>query len=707
MSATEAREFIKRAATLRSEGRVDEAILAARRATALAPQTANAWWQLALATQKKEGNEACAPLLLKVVELAPSFAPGWHELGRVHHDAGRMDLAIQAYECALLADPESYRSMRMLAFALKDSEEDGAAQRRLALLRGLFERDKLDAEDTFDLAYLLGEAKETAEAVKVYETYTRENEAAAALYNLALGYIALGRDADALDALETARRTGYDADDLNTIQGTLRQRLLRLRERVLRNPQPYLQKAEWFQHYVNPFTLLNVEPGDVADNAKALQKAKQALLREIELEDGKLEWLPGLVIDKSAAMAKLTELDNEEARRAHQLVFENGALADFLMRGSLEHFLVREDGSSDATLPHLIDAAVLRRIGSSFAAQYDQVLSRAVEQEDLHAVECLLDGRRWVLPSQQDACSESTRRLLTRVREPLLKLASEREARPFTRAEVDQAFGHGSLGELLTHLPVEYYEAHSEVGGALRGLAVAFYNRELDAEGAKAILAMGRVCAQKSPALAHQLEADEKTLDGFIEEEKSKEARLSFSNKDLAITKAGVVYGNHKLAPADIIGVRWGLVQTSLHPPTARHSIAFQARRGPDIEVSWTTSSNLEEQAKFWSGLVDATFTFILGSVAEEFQKQLDSGELTKVGPVVVRKDGVVLTAKGWFSDKQVLVPWQQLSATLTNGSVVLRDTANAKATATLPLETTYNAIVLHIIANRKESASS
>lgn len=707
MEAVEAKEFIQRAANLRSEGRLEEAVLAARRATTLDPDDANTWWQLALTLRAKDGGDAALSALAKVNELAPHFAGGWYELARVHHEALRLDEATEGYERALEADEEHIPSMRMLAYALKSDTDKDVATRRLQLLKAVFEKDELDEEDLFDLAYLLGEAKEHAEAAKVYEVYTRKHEGQAAFYNLALSYRNLGRDADALDALEAARRNAYEGENLSLVEAGLQKKLEALRQDVLRTSQPYLPKEDWYQHYLDPFTLLNVEPEDIDDNPKALQKAKQALLREIELEDGKVDWVPGLVIDKSSAMARLAELDNLEAVYAHTVVHESPQLADFLMRGSLEHFLISEDGTGDAVLPHLLDEKLLEFIGPKFAAQYDKVLSRAAEQQDLSVVECLMDGRRWVLPSHQDACFESTKRLLARLREPLMSLLEAAGNRPFSRAEIVAAFNHGRLRELLSCLPIEFYEAHSEVGIALRGLSVSFYNREHDAEGAKAILAMGRVCAEKSPALAHQMEADEKTLDRFIAEERSKEAHLSFKDRNLTITKAGVAYGDQKLAPADIVGVRWGLVQTAAQPPTVRHTIAFQSRRGPDIVVSWTTSSDLQEQQKFWAGLVDATFAFIVERVFEEFSRQLDEGELSRIGPLEVRKDGVVFTVKGWFSDKKVLVPWPKVSSTMSNGTLVVRDVSNAKATATLPLETTYNAILLHMLANRKESASS
>ncbi len=316
MGSEEIKEYVQRAARLRSEGRLEESVLAARKATALDPDDANAWWQLALSLREKD--EAHISALERVTELAPDFAPGWNALGRAYLGSKRRPEALAAYERGLQADGNNIQSMRMVAYLLKSSPDEDAPTRRLALLRKVFEQDELDEEDTFDLAYLLGEAGETAEAVKVYEHYTRVHDGKAAFYNLALGYRKLGRDADALDALQAARTTGHESKNLVTVWSGVQKRLLSLREQVLRRSCPYLSQPEWFRHYVNPFTLLDVEPDDIEDNPKALQKAKQVLLREIELEDGKVEWLPGLVIDKSTAMARLTELDSEDAWCAHK-----------------------------------------------------------------------------------------------------------------------------------------------------------------------------------------------------------------------------------------------------------------------------------------------------------------------------------------------------------------------------------------------------
>ena len=51
-------DLIKKAVEMREAGRIDEAIIAARRATTVAPEDANSWWQLGLAVVEKDGAAA-------------------------------------------------------------------------------------------------------------------------------------------------------------------------------------------------------------------------------------------------------------------------------------------------------------------------------------------------------------------------------------------------------------------------------------------------------------------------------------------------------------------------------------------------------------------------------------------------------------------------------------------------------------------------
>ena len=66
---------------MREAGRIDEAIIAAKRATTVDPEDVNAWWQLGLAVAEKDGAAAAIIYFKKTVELQDGFAYGWHRLG--------------------------------------------------------------------------------------------------------------------------------------------------------------------------------------------------------------------------------------------------------------------------------------------------------------------------------------------------------------------------------------------------------------------------------------------------------------------------------------------------------------------------------------------------------------------------------------------------------------------------------------------------
>ncbi len=704
---SDAKEFTQKSTKLRSEGRLDEAILAARKAIALEQSSANAWWQLALAQKEKDGIFSALISFGKVVDLAPGFPDGWCEYALAHQKVERNDEAVALYESALEANVDHTRSLRLLGQLLKQRGRDGDTQRRLELLRKLGQLGELANSERFDLAFLLAAAGEDLEAARVYEAHTVETDSEPAFFNLAILYSRMGRNADALDAYRISQ--GKDPDDKRTAQriANALAPLRALRQTVLARAQPYLQPDDWYKYYVNPFALLNVEDApDLRGNVKGLQKARQAVFREIELEDGKVEWIPGLTLDKSAAMTIVDSLSDEAQWVAHVAVFGNQPLRDFLERGHLEYFLVAEDESADeVVLPHMVPKSTLEIIGPKFAAQYNAVLTKAIDQGDVDIVDCVLDGRRWVLPAHEERCFEGAKRALARKFELLESLVLLADKRTVPRTEVEKALTKGQLDALLVHLPAEFHEAHARVGRSLRELSVCLYNRERDAEQSKAILQLGKVCASKSPALAHQMAEDEKFLDEAIRKESAEEAHLEFRDATLDITKAGVSYGDKKMAPEEVVAVRWGQVRTSESPATLRFRIAFKARNGTAINVTWTVSNNLEAQKKHWGKAVDATFTYLIANVMTNFRRQLDDGQTLRIGTLDVVKNGVIFEVQGWFSNKRLPGVWRNLRSRLENGAVVVSDITNSKCSAVLDLESNDNAFLLHLMCTNKENS--
>lgn len=99
-------DLVKKCVELREAGRLEEAIISARRATSVDPESANAWWQLALAVAEKDGDAAALEHFKQTVELADQYGFGWHRLGNAYKEIEKMDEAIVAWETACEYDQD-------------------------------------------------------------------------------------------------------------------------------------------------------------------------------------------------------------------------------------------------------------------------------------------------------------------------------------------------------------------------------------------------------------------------------------------------------------------------------------------------------------------------------------------------------------------------------------------------------------------------
>jgi hypothetical protein len=357
-------------------------------------------------------------------------------------------------------------------------------------------------------------------------------------------------------------------------------------------------------------------------------------------------------------------------------------------------------GTLTVILPHEIDKEMLGWVGEIFSEQFSLVLSKAIENGDIEVIKCMLHGRRWVLPEQEDRCFEGARRAIDRMVEPLKKLAMAASEKTNVRhTDVQDALSFKKLNQIVELLPAEFTETHSLVYGALRTISISIYNSRSDAEAAKAIIELGRFAAEKSLVIAHQFKEDTKTLDERIKKEKANEAHLTFGRKSFDITKAGVSYDGKTILKSDLAAARWGMVVTSNSPRTVRFSIAFKDRFDNDIEISWS-SWQVEVQRIQWERLVDATVHYLLDDLVANFKMRLEAGLRTMVGPLLVTSSGVEFEFDGWFSKKKSFCPWSRLSTEIDNGLLIVKDPANKKINASLPLETVDNAFVLHLLAS-------
>lgn len=703
-----AEEFIKKAVEHRENDRLDEAIIAARRATTLDSENANSWWQLALAVHDKEGYGAAFPHFKKTMELAPSFAFGWHRLGWAYKKTGQTDEAVNCWERATEIDPERVDTLELLLSAYREREKAGDEEKVFDILKLLDSQGALGTDEVNRLGIEYHKRKDYYKSINYFRRYASEAPGPIGLFNLGLAYNAseIGQDADAIDAWRRALLRDPSYDKAKTSLDRAIKPLLDLKYKIESYGKPLLAEDQWYGNYINPYELLALEDVDPWDlDIKQVQKAKKALMQEIDLEDGHVEWMPGLKIDRSMAMKVADELNGEWSRYWHHIVFECKPLLNFLSRGSLEHFLVDAEESPTEVLDALDENSegFSPWLSKKFAPQYDLLLTEAIQRKDMASIECLLDGRRWVTPEDEDKCFEGAHR---QVQKQLLTLkdAAERSERiKPSVAGVQKVLAEESLESILAILPMAFQQEQNEAATLVRSISIDCYNHHQDADLAKEVLVLASAFALRSPSLRHRLDEDMATLNEKIAEERKDESSLTLSGQDYSIKRDGVKFGNVSIPTKEIETIRWGIsITRSNGVATYAFGMAIGGRGSTVARLTWSSSSNIETQEGLFNKFVDAAFSYVLPTVIEKLTAELNRGSRLQIGPASVSKSGITFTIKGWFNDKQELCPWHRLSAGLSNGELVISDSSNSKATISMPLKETDNAFVLYLMIKKQ-----
>ena len=699
-----AEEFIKKAVEHRENERLDEAIIAARRATSIDPDNANSWWQLALAVHDKDGYGAAFPHFKKTMELAPSYAYGWHRLGLAYKKTGQTDEAVNCWERATEIDPERVETLKLLLSTYREREKAGDEEKVFDVLKRIDAQGELATGEVNQLGIEYHKRKDYYKSIIYFRRYAAEAPGPVGFFNLGLAYNApeIGQDADAIDAWSRAllRDPSYDKAQLE-IDRTIKP-LLDLKYKIQSYEEPLVSEDQWYVNYINPYELLALEDVDPWDlDIKQVQKAKKALKQVIELEDGRVEWMPGLKIDLSMAMKVADELNEEWSRYWHHIVFECKPLLNFLSRGSLAHFLVDAEDSPTEVLDALDDHSedFAPWLSKKFAPQYDMVLTEALHRNDIASLKCLLGGRRWVIPEDEDKCFEGAHRQVEKLVAPLDEASDASKRIKPSVASVKKVLVEGNLGSILAILPMAFQQQQNKAATLIRGISIDSYNHHGDADLAKNILVLASALALRSPSLRHRLDEDMVTLNEKIAEERKDESTLSLSGADYSIKREGVKFANVSIPTKEIETIRWGIsITRSNGVATYAFSMAVGGRGSTVARLAWNSSGNVETSKGLFEKFVDAAFSYVIPAVMEKLNTALNTGTRFQIGPASVSKSGITLTIKGWFSDKEQLCPWHRLHADLSNGDLVISDSSNGKATISMPLKETDNAFALYLM---------
>ena len=248
-----------------------------------------------------------------------------------------------------------------------------------------------------------------------------------------------------------------------------------------------MDKTEFHRFYVNPFVLLGCDVTSDVEKypTKAILKLKKTLMQEIDLEEGQIQSLGCYVIDKSRALGLCDQLFNDTTKKFHWIVFDDQRLCNFLHTGDIALFTYDEHYFPIGTLNALDQPAFLSWLSTPFSQQYDLVLSRALDQNNLAWVGALLSGRRYVAQQDEDLCFAGAKRIIDRRMEPIRSAEKEASTKRPSMSVLSKMLIDSNnplaLAPLLNLLPAGHFrEFQDEAVRLVRSIAVDCNNKHSD-----------------------------------------------------------------------------------------------------------------------------------------------------------------------------------------------------------------------------------
>ncbi|HEH9429517.1 tetratricopeptide repeat protein [Aeromonas allosaccharophila] len=694
-------ELIEKARDQRSRSRYEEALISAKAATIQDPDNAEGWWFLALNNISLGRKEAALEALVETNDKAPWFAQGWATRGSLELELGDSEEAESSFEIALEHDEDEVEALRGLADIYQANDSSEKRSQEILILAKLDELQGLDSSRLNRLGILHFLNQHGFDAIKYWSRNAHQTSDPASLYNLGLAYnmADVSQDVDAIDCWRLVLRRTPSYDSASDRIQPVKARLLMLAREVRSSRKSLcLPEDQWYSIYINPFQLLNCPNDFDFDDIepKVIQKWKKTLLQEIELEEGKLHWMPGLTIDRSKAIELAEKISDIEIASHHWEVYKCRPLLEFLSKGDINHFLLDEEWSPLDFFEHVSVSEELREwLSEPFSTQYDHILSKAVATRDAPVIEALLDGRRWVMPAYADRCFENASREVDSALLPLRELKERAETTKVDVKQIQVVLEKHKIISILNLLPSYFRNSQNEAVTLVRSIAIDAHNVHDDSELSLAIIEQSKKFAFKSIELTHRLKEDFETISEMIKEQRKHESHLTFGNaRSWKITKEGVS-DNGDLCPVNEIGsLRWGIKVEQ----NGSHNYLFAAKRrtGKEYMVTWT-SSDRDEQDELFDQLINAVFHYVIPELMESFLDELKGGKTLTVGPINITQYGISFESKWLFFTSQNKVPWSGVDIVVHNGSAIVVDKVSDKKSPPISLREVPNAMLLRL----------
>lgn len=241
------------------------------------------------------------------------------------------------------------------------------------------------------------------------------------------------------------------------------------------------------------------------------------------------------------------------------------------------------------------------------------------------------------------------------------------------------------------------------VASQMRSLAIYLFNEHDMLDTASRLNKTLCELFAKLPEVVERLREDSEALEGFYENRKDAQrqdaelakeitysAEIGLMFKDmLRISPNGVEWKGKRMPLESISRVRWGAVSKSVNgiPTGTDYTIAVGDSRSEMVIQT--------RKGDVYGAFIDRLWKAVCVRLLTENCKALKSGKSLSFGGAVIDDAGVQLTKKKFLSSEVVYRHWDQVSYQSHNGSLIIVDKNDSKATSVIPYLHTPNAHVL------------
>jgi tetratricopeptide (TPR) repeat protein len=711
-------EWIDKSKDQYHRGYYTEALFSAEKAVGLNPNGVDGWWFSALSSQALGELHSALHALNVVTTIHPNFANGWARYGsllellniddNVKYKTSHHITAQEAFEQAIQYD--SNQSSALTALAKIYSENDAEDETELEM-RTLVQLEQLNGRLTTNQANRMGalhyKAKNFFDAINYYRQNIKNDLSSASMLHLGLVYshYEVSQDADAIDIWRLAldHYPTYERP-IEEIESLL-PGLLLLAAEAQATGDTMLRHEQWYQHYINPLELINYldDMTSVDDiDVKKVQRLRKLLVSEIELEDGLVEWMDHLTIDKSRAISIINELNNKKKAEYHLQIFNNKPLLNFLSKGEHKHFLVDQIWSPTKTIKYLEESENGFRewLTDIFVRQFSAVLVRTIQAENLPVLEVLLDGRRWLKSSKQDNCFKEARKKIDILLEPLKELKEDVELKAPSVTFIKDTLEQGSLLKMMNLFPNYFDEQRNKLVELILDVAVDAYNNHGNAELSIDILKIMDLFLFKSEKSNQLIQDAYIQVGNIIHQEKENEVLVSMESESgvfkiaCSIRKDGIRRGSRFIATQDIQSIRFGVIGDG----DKINSLYVFKSHYEEIIFQWNDYTGLSLDRAYLrrnAKLQTAIYQYIVPEIMKKSIVEMENKQC-RIGPCVLTFSGVLFNIKKFllFSE-ECFVPWDLLEASIEEGELILMDKSETEKRVKMSIRDTDNACLI------------